>query len=140
MEDHPGGGRWGSSSLELFMSDQKARRRTSMPRRGTAARIIRRRAPMSLAEARGLRTIAVVAAMALLALMLLPPSSRVLVGSPEEETDSGQTSSPRVATQGVRYPATADFVENKGQVHRPDIFFYSTSGDVRVGSGGRCTL
>src|SRR3972149_6921018 len=87
-------------------------------------------------EGEGLRFVSVVAVVVLAAMVLLP-SSQVLASSPAEEGDSGSalgpTSSPGAATQQFRYPTTADFVENRGQLHRPDIFFYTTSGDVQMG-------
>ena len=83
----------------------------------------------------GWRFVSVVA-VAVLAAMVLLPSSQVLAGSTAEEGDSGSppgpTPSPGAATQQFRYPTTADFVENQGQLRRSDIFYYTTSGSVQV--------
>src|SRR3972149_2921640 len=69
--------------------------------------------------------------------MVLLPLSGVLAGPIADGGDPGSpwgvTSSPGAATQEFRYPTTADFVENQGQLRRSDIFYYTTSGSVQVG-------
>ncbi|HKZ63720.1 MAG TPA: hypothetical protein VJ400_04680, partial [Thermoplasmata archaeon] len=87
-------------------------------------------------EGEGLRAASVVA-LAVLAAMVILPSSQALAGPPADVGDLGSPrwpiSLPGAVKKDFRYPATADFVENQGQLHRPDIFFYTTSGDVQVG-------